>query len=96
MSATFESFRIDHVYREHNSEADALANEALDETSGRSKPATATPDKSDSSNPRPRALEDAPSKLRARVKSGGLHFASPLDLPEDTEVEILLRLAPKR
>lgn len=92
MASTFESFRIDHVYREQNSEADALANEALDETSGRSKPADTTPDKST----RPRPLDDAPRKLRALVKSGGLHFASPLDLPEDTEVEILLRLAPKR
>jgi ribonuclease HI len=92
LSTTFESFRIDHVYREQNSEADALANEALDETSGRRKPA----DKSDSSTTRPRTLEDAPRKLRAVVKSGGLHFALPLDLPEDTEVEILLRFAPKR
>ena len=92
MSAALESFRIDHVYREHNSEADALANEALDETSGRAKPA----EKSDSTTGRPRALEDAPRKLRALVKNGGLHFALPLDLPEDTEVEILLRLAPKR
>jgi ribonuclease HI len=96
LSATFESFRIDHVYREQNSEADALANEALDETSGRSKPVDQQPDKSDASSARPRALEDAPRKLRAIVKSGGLHFASPLDLPEDTEVEILLRPAPKR
>jgi ribonuclease HI len=92
MSATLESFRIDHVYREHNSEADALANEALDETSGRTK----SPESPDATTARPRALEDAPRKLRALVKSGGLHFASPLDLPEDTEVEILLRLAPKR
>src|ERR1700692_1376204 len=37
MSQTFESFRIDHVYRAQNSEADALANEALDETAGRTK-----------------------------------------------------------
>jgi ribonuclease HI len=96
MSATFESFRIDHVYREHNSEADALSNEALDETSGRSKPPDKMHDKSDTPTARPRALEDAPRKLRARVKSGGLLFAPPLDLPEDTEVEILLRLAPKR
>jgi ribonuclease HI len=92
MASTFESFRIDHVYREQNSEADALANEALDETSGRTKP----PHKSGSPTARPRALEEAPRKLRALVKSGGLHFASPLDLPEDTEVEILLRMAPKR
>ena len=35
MSQSLESFRIDHVYREQNAEADLLANEALDETSGR-------------------------------------------------------------
>jgi ribonuclease HI len=32
MSATFDTFGITHVYREKNQEADALANEALDET----------------------------------------------------------------
>src|ERR1700719_5434637 len=42
MSQTFDSFRIDHVYREQNTEADALANEALDETSGVPKPSGAT------------------------------------------------------
>src|ERR1700693_4742665 len=42
MSQTFESFRIDHVYREQNTEADALANEALDETSGKPKATVAT------------------------------------------------------
>ena len=34
MSATFEAFRIEHVYREQNKDADLLANEAMDETSG--------------------------------------------------------------
>src|SRR5580698_4722010 len=34
MSQGFESFRIDHVYREQNREADALANEALDAAEG--------------------------------------------------------------
>src|SRR6266404_4913173 len=34
MSKAFDSFRIEHVYREQNREADALANEALDETEG--------------------------------------------------------------
>ena len=33
MAQGLESFRIDHVYREQNREADALANQALDETS---------------------------------------------------------------
>jgi ribonuclease HI len=34
MSLTFDSFGINHVYREQNQDADALANEALDETAG--------------------------------------------------------------
>src|SRR2546421_5715525 len=34
MSQGFEAFRIEHVYREQNALADALANEALDETGG--------------------------------------------------------------
>ena len=34
MTAALDSFRIDHVYREHNREADALANQAMDEVEG--------------------------------------------------------------
>jgi len=34
MTQGLESFRIDHVYREQNREADALANEALDAAEG--------------------------------------------------------------
>jgi len=34
MAQGFDTFKIGHVYREQNAEADALANEALDETSG--------------------------------------------------------------
>jgi ribonuclease HI len=88
MSQTFESFRIDHVYRGQNSEADALANEALDETSGLTKPEI---QKNES-----RDAQAVPRKLRAKVRNGDLHFLEPLDLPENTEVEILLRPAPKR
>ena len=93
MSQTFESFRIDHVYREQNADADALANEALDETSGKPKPSvTAKPE----SGPKlPREMQSAPRKLRAQVRNGGLHLLEPLDLPDNTEVEILLRPAPK-
>jgi ribonuclease HI len=45
MSATFETFEITHVYREKNQEADALANEALDETAagGTSVPVSSSP-----------------------------------------------------
>jgi ribonuclease HI len=35
MSGTIPAFRIDHVYREQNREADLLANEAMDEVSGK-------------------------------------------------------------
>jgi ribonuclease HI len=93
MSQTFESFRIDHVYREQNAEADALANEALDETSGKPKSSVTT--KPESRPTLPGDLQSAPRKLRAQVRNGGLHLLEPLDLPENTEVEILLRPAPK-
>src|SRR5580704_17321795 len=58
MSQALESFRIDHVYREQNREADALANEALDETSGRP---TAPKLDATASKPQP-----PPRKIRAR------------------------------
>jgi ribonuclease HI len=93
MSQAFESFRIDHVYREQNTEADALANEALDETSGKPKPTVTT--KPELRPKLPQDMQSAPRKLRAQVRNGGLHLLDPLDLPENTEVEILLRPAPK-
>jgi ribonuclease HI len=93
MSQTFESFRIDHVYREQNAEADALANEALDETSGKPKPSATT--KTEAHPKLPKDMQSAPRKLRAQVRNGALHLLDPLDLPENTEVEILLRPAPK-
>jgi ribonuclease HI len=93
MSQTFESFRIDHVYREQNTEADALANEALDETSGKPKPSVTA--KLEGRPKLPQDMQSAPRKLRAQVRNGELHLLDPLDLPENTEVEILLRPAPK-
>src|ERR1700726_297083 len=93
MSQTFDLFRINHVYREQNTEADALANEALDETSGVPKPSGAP--KPVARPKLPQDMQGAPRKLRAQVRNGGLHLLEPLDLPENTEVEILLRPAPK-
>jgi ribonuclease HI len=83
MSQSFASFRIDHVYREQNAEADALANEALDEVSGKS--SSASPPAANS------ARSDGSKKLKARYYKGLLQLAEPLELPDDTEVEILLR-----
>lgn len=89
MAQSFQSFRIDHVYRERNAEADALANEALDETSGS---AGGNPS---SHNAGPRGAGAQSHKLRARYRSGALHLLNPLQLPEDTEVEILIKPIPK-
>lgn len=79
MAQSFESFRIDHVYREQNREADALVNQALDETSRGGASAEKPP-------------KENPIRLFARYKSGHLQPHEPLDLPDGTEVEIMLRV----
>ncbi|MGB2628480.1 MAG: ribonuclease HI family protein [Candidatus Acidiferrum sp.] len=84
MSQTFEAFRIDHVYREQNRDADALANQAMDET-GRSG------DRSAQVEDKP-AAKVAAMRVTARCKNGHLQLDQPLDLPDGTEVEILLRV----
>jgi ribonuclease HI len=84
MSQTFESFRIGHVYREQNKEADALVNQALDETSGSGGAPRVKAEKP--------ASKDGTMRLVARYKDGVLQPYETLDLPEGTEVEILLRL----
>jgi ribonuclease HI len=84
MSQAFDSFKIDHVYREQNADADALANEALDETSGNPSP------KLNPSEPKPQA-QPQQCKIRARFRNGALVPSEPLDLAEGSEVEILVR-----
>jgi ribonuclease HI len=79
MSQALEYFRIDHVYREQNREADALVNQALDETAG------------GASNSEKQPSKDATMRLVARYRNGLLHPDKPLNLPEGAEVEILLR-----
>lgn len=82
MSQAFESFRIEHVYREQNREADTLVNQALDETSRAGSSGAAQ---------KPAAKEN-PLRLFARYEKGHLRLEAPLDLPEGTEVEMILRL----
>jgi ribonuclease HI len=89
MSQSLESFRIEHVYREQNREADELANEALDETSGRP-PASGAPPKSEA-----RSAKPEPHKFRARFRSGVLYLLEDVDLPDGAEVEVLIRPIPK-
>lgn len=82
MAQTFALFKIEHVYREQNAEADALANEALDETSG------LPSRKPNSADVQPQAQ---PRNIRAHVRNGTLVPVDPLNLPEGSEVEILVR-----
>ncbi len=89
MSQSFESFRIDHVYREQNREADALANEALDETS-RASGTPGSPSKAKVSTGNP-----APRRIRARFRGGILYLLEDVDLPDGLEVEVQLHLLPK-
>src|SRR5271165_4301689 len=83
MAQGLESFRIDHVYREQNREADALVNQALDETSRGGSGGTATENA---------ASKPATMRCYARYKDGVLQPQEPLDLPEGAHVEIMVRL----
>jgi ribonuclease HI len=85
MSMGFTSFRIDHVYREQNREADALANEALDETSG-APSAPGAPAKAAVADAKP-----GPRWIQARFRSGILYPLEDIDLPDGTEVQLVLR-----
>jgi ribonuclease HI len=87
MSKGFEFFRIEHVYREQNREADALANEALDETSGVSKSPSAP--KSESTG------KSEARRVRARYQSGVIYPLEDVSIPDGTVLEISLHFLPK-
>ena len=88
MSRGFDSFRIDHVYREQNREADALANEALDETEGKpANPAVATSDSGEGTSPR---------RVPARFRGGVLYLLEDVGLPDGTVVEVSIFPLQKR
>jgi ribonuclease HI len=89
MSQALESFRIEHVYREQNREADALANEALDETSGASS-APGSPPKAKASS-----SKSEPRRIHARFRSGVLYLLEDVGLPDGIEVEVQIHPLPK-
>jgi ribonuclease HI len=105
MSKGFESFRIDHVYREQNREADALANQAMDEAEG--KPAapavakkTATPANTAkaepaSTKPEPSSAKPEPRKIQARFRGGVLYLLEDVELPDGMVVDVTIHLRPK-
>jgi ribonuclease HI len=89
MSQALDSFRIDHVYREQNREADALANEALDETGGTSN-TTGSPSKAEA-----RSGRTEPRRIRARFRGGVLYLLEDVELPDGIEVEVQIHPLPK-
>jgi ribonuclease HI len=103
MSKAFESFRIEHVYREQNREADTLANEALDEAEGKtpgsvaakkieppvSKPAPPN------SKPEPASSKPEPRKIQARFRGGVLYLLEDVELPDGMVVDVSIHLRPK-
>jgi ribonuclease HI len=76
MVQSLESFRIDHVYREQNAEADALANEAMDEAEGRP-PRSATPAAKPSAGPKAPITLAPKSVLSSAPKSASPQTAKP-------------------
>jgi ribonuclease HI len=96
MSQAFAAFRIDHVYREQNREADLLANEAMDEVSGKAPAVEKRSAKMENGDSKIDTRNSVPAiKVRARFRSGILYPLEDVDLPDGAEVEILLRPAPK-
>ncbi len=95
-AAGLEAFTIQYVPREKNHEADALANAALDSTSG-VKPAYHSAPESESSpaRPAPRAQISSARKIRARFRDGVLVPDEPLGYGENEELEITIVRAPK-
>jgi ribonuclease HI len=70
-SKTLEHFAIEHIPRERNSDADAVANAALDSTAGRTLTAP---------------VVAKPIRTRARYEGGALIPTAPLELAEGAEV----------
>jgi ribonuclease HI len=89
MIARLESFSIRHVRREHNREADRLANQALDDAeAGIAPPATAPRAAS------PRASNPAPAeplRTAAIFQRGVLKPLAPLPLHDGEEVKLEIR-----
>ena len=89
LARQFEYFAIEHVPRESNREADAIANLALDQ---------AGIPKFESRNSRTENQDTTPVRstaLRARFVKGALLPVEPLDLPEGAEVTVHIKFPPK-
>jgi ribonuclease HI len=84
MSQELEAFAIEHVPRERNRAADALANQALDGVGSGGGTAAA--------KSKMRNSKTETRSIRARYSGGALHPVQPLDLPDGAEVELTVRI----
>ena len=91
MSAGFDAFGIEHVYREQNREADALANEALDASEGKP-PNPPNPPAAKSNSPD----SIVPRRIPARFRGGVLYLLEDVGLPDGTVVEVAIFPLEKR
>jgi ribonuclease HI len=96
MTQGFELFRIDHVYREQNREADALANEALDAAGG-VVPGAPGAKKNEAAAAKPEApgAKPEPRRIRARFRGGVLYLLEDVELPDGMVVDVSIHLLPK-
>lgn len=82
-------FAIEHVPREQNSDADLLANAALDGAASGPKTEVSSKHsagKRSEGNPQP-------VRVRARYRGGVFVPAKPLEIPEETDVELEVRIS---
>jgi len=99
MISRLESFSIQHVYREHNREADGLANKAMDDAERgifppEPAPRTPPPKAPTSADRPPQTLGSTPAKplaISATFQNGVLHPRTQLPLLGGEEVELEIR-----
>ena len=99
LARQLQYFAIEHVRRELNKDADALANVALDaggtaKIENRKPPVEKRPP-TETPSPRAETQSKLPRALRARYSNGALILNGPLDLPDGTEVVLDVTLPPK-
>ena len=83
-------FAIEHVRRELNRDADALANVALDSGSVSNGPMAAKPEARGSSEA---SSKSTTRRIRARFTNGVLVPSEPLNLPDNSEVLLDVRIS---
>jgi ribonuclease HI len=93
LSRTLKYFAIEHVPREQNRDADALANLALD--SGPVNSASLEVKREDPRAAHAKPHTSPPRQIRARYVNGVLVPTEPLDLPDGADLLLDVRAAPR-